>query len=216
MSEIVFFLEEPSAEALLKTMLPRVLPPETSFRCVVFEGKQDLEKQLVRRMRGYRNPQARFVVLRDQDSADCKTVKHGLRQKCLEAGRPKAIVRIACRELESWYWADLAAVEAALDQKGLRRLQNKRRYQEPDKLQSPSRVLSQLAPSYQKIGGSRAIGPHLALDNPRSRSFAHFITAIRSLAGFGPVPLTAKRPQRTQRNETLSLLPFCALCALCG
>ena len=199
MSEIVFFLEEPSAEALLQTMLPRVLRSETSFRCVVFEGKQDLEKQLVRRLRGYRTPQARLVVLRDQDSADCKTVKHGLRQKCLEAGRPEAIVRIACRELESWYLADLAAVEKALDQKGLSRLQNKRRYQEPDKLQSPSRVLSRLAPSYQKIGGSRAIGPHLALDNPRSRSFVHFITAIRSLAGSAPIPLIAKTTKDAEK-----------------
>jgi len=179
MSEIVFFLEEASAEALLQTLLPRLLPPESTFRCVVFEGKQDLERQLVRRLRGYRAPRARFMVLRDQDSADCETVKLALQKKCEEAGRPEAVVRIACRELESWYLADLAGVERALDEKGLRQLQTKRRYQMPDALPSPSRILAKLSPSYQKISGSRAIGPCLELENSRSRSFSHFIAAIR-------------------------------------
>lgn len=78
MSEIVFFLEEPSAEAMLEGFLPKVLSPSLPYRCIVFEGKQDLEKQLVRRMRGYRVPGAKFVVLRDQDSADCKVVKETL------------------------------------------------------------------------------------------------------------------------------------------
>ncbi|MBU4304454.1 MAG: hypothetical protein KJ893_02340 [Candidatus Omnitrophica bacterium] len=47
MSELVFFLEELSAEAMLKGLLPRLLPPEVLVRYIVFEGKQDLEKQLV-------------------------------------------------------------------------------------------------------------------------------------------------------------------------
>ncbi|MCX6996583.1 MAG: hypothetical protein NTV49_05745, partial [Kiritimatiellaeota bacterium] len=42
-----------STEALLSTMLPWVLQPVIPFRCLVFEGKQDLEKQMVRRIRGY-------------------------------------------------------------------------------------------------------------------------------------------------------------------
>jgi len=182
MSEIVFFLEEQSAEALLATMLPRLLPPEIGYRCLVFEGKQDLEKQLVRRMRGYRAPNAHFVVLRDQDAGNCKTVKIELKRKCKEANRPEAVVRIACRELESWYLADLAAVERALNKKGLRKLQSKRVYQTPDQIVTPSRTLAQIAPDYQKVGGSRAIGPHLDLENKRSQSFVHFVVAVRRLA----------------------------------
>lgn len=170
-------------------MMPRLFPSGVNFRCIVFEGKQDLEGQLVRRMRGYRVPGARFVVLRDQDSGDCLAVKQALRQKCTEARHPEAIVRIACRELESWYLADLAAVEAGLGISGLRSLQSKAKYRSPDSILSPARELMRLAPSYQKIGGSRAIGPHLDLMNTRSRSYAHFLSALNA---------AATRPKRGQ------------------
>ena len=113
MNQIVFFLEEPSAVAMLEGFLPKILPSGLSFRCIPFEGKQDLEKQLVKRIRGYRVPGARFVVLRDQDSGDCKNIKSILFQKCKEAMRSDILIRIACYELESWYLADLSAVEKA-------------------------------------------------------------------------------------------------------
>lgn len=182
MSEIVFFLEERSAEALLDGLLPRLLPSGIYYRCVVFEGKQDLEKQIVRRMRGYMTPGSRFVVLRDQDAGDCLTIKATLKTKCEEAGHPNAIVRIACRELESWYLADLTAVEQALEANGIQRLQEKRVYRAPDGIVKPSRILARIVPRYQKIGGSRAIGPYLDLSNGRSPSFAHFISAVRQIA----------------------------------
>jgi len=182
MSEIVFFLEERSAEAALKGLMPRILPPEIACRYVVFKGKQDLEGQLFQRIRGYRVPGARFIVLRDQDSGDCKVIKARLRGKCVEAGRPDAVVRIACRELESWYLADLAAVERAFPETGLRRHQDRVPYNAPDATGTPSRVLRQLVPAYQKVGGSRAIGPHIDPDNTRSQSFVHFIAAVRRLA----------------------------------
>lgn len=70
--ELVFLLEEPSAKALLETLLPRFLNNDIHFRCISFEGKQDLEKQLTRKIRAYQNNKARFIVLRDQDSnPDC-------------------------------------------------------------------------------------------------------------------------------------------------
>lgn len=49
MKELVFLLEEASAKALLSTLLPRLLNAEIKFRLIPFEGKQDLEKQLVKR-----------------------------------------------------------------------------------------------------------------------------------------------------------------------
>jgi hypothetical protein len=182
MSQLVFFLEERSAKALLEAIMPRLFPDGFEARYVVFEGKQDLEKQLMARLRGYLVPHARFIVLRDQDSADCHEVKKVLRQICVDAGRPEAVVRIACRELESWYLADLAAVETALGVKGLGKQQNTSRYKFPDLQQNPARLLKDIAPAYQKISGSRAIGPHMNLENSRSASFAHFIAAIRKVA----------------------------------
>jgi hypothetical protein len=38
MSVLVFFLEEPSAKAMLKGLLPRILPTEWLVRYVVFAG----------------------------------------------------------------------------------------------------------------------------------------------------------------------------------
>lgn len=189
MKELVFLLEEPSAEALLNVLLPKLLPAGVSYRCLVFQGKQDLERRLVHRLRGYRNPDARFVVMRDQDAADCRAVKERLKEKCREAGRADALVRIVCHELESWYLADLAAVEQGLGISNLRRRQSEAKYRFPDALPGPKRELMRLTDDrYQEIGGSRAIAPYLDTGNTRSRSFAAFLSGIRSVvAGMGTV-----------------------------
>ncbi len=113
MNELVFFLEELSAEAMLKGLLPRLLPPGVRVRYVVFEGKQDLEKRLARHLRANCRAGAHCVVLRDQDSADCTKIKKRLLKICEDAG-VETLVRIACRELESWYLADLDALRYAL------------------------------------------------------------------------------------------------------
>ena len=88
MRELVFLLEEDSAKAMLENLLPRILDPKVIPRLIPFEGKQDLEKQLVKRLRGYINPHARFIVMRDQDNhPDCKALKMALVKKCREAGK---------------------------------------------------------------------------------------------------------------------------------
>jgi len=187
MRELVFLLEEQSAAEMLDGVLPRLLP-DAHYRCIPFEGKQDLEKQLVRRIRGYINPMAKFIVLRDKDAGDCRVIKQRLLGKCRETGRDAdALVRIACHELESWHLADLAAVEKALNIRNLTRHQNKRKYRESDKTISPKRELRRLTNNhYQEVEGSRAIGPHLDLDNNRSRSFAVFIAGVKRMAGIAP------------------------------
>ena len=53
---LVFLLEERSAKEMLDGLLPRILKGAVSYRCLVFEGKQDLERQLVQRIRHYRMP----------------------------------------------------------------------------------------------------------------------------------------------------------------
>lgn len=57
---------------------------------------------------------AHFIVMRDQDSGDCYQIKDRLLNLSREAGRPNALVRIACKELESFYLGDLNAVEQGL------------------------------------------------------------------------------------------------------
>ncbi|MBS4052601.1 MAG: DUF4276 family protein [Methylomonas sp.] len=184
MKELVFLLEEASAKALLTTLLPRLLNAEISFRLIPFEGKQDLEKQLVKRIRGYQNQNARFIVLRDLDShPDCLALKQRLIALCHETGKAEnCLVRLACRELEAFYLADLAAVERALTVSGLSKKQNTSKFRTPDALGSPSRELKQLTGQvYEKIAGSVAIGEHIELDNTRSPSFRNLISGIRRL-----------------------------------
>lgn len=182
-SKIVFFLEELSAKVMLESILPRLLPDHMAYQCVVFSGKGDMEKRMGRRLRAWREPGVCFVVLRDQDSGDCRTVKERLAAICRQAGRENVLVRVACRELESWYLGDLSAVGTALGIRGLARLQAKRRFRDPDRIHAPSRELSALTEGlYQKVSGSRAIGPHLDLDNGRSNSFRVFIEGIRRLS----------------------------------
>ena len=184
MKELVFLLEEESAKAMLQGLLPRILDPRVQLRLMAFEGKQDLEKQMVKRMRGYVNPHARFIVLRDQDSTpDCDRVKAKLLGLCVLAGRHAvSLVRIACHELESFYLADLQAVESALGITGLVRHQNTARFRATDHVESPSRELAKLTRgAYQKVSGSRQLGPHLNIHNDRSVSFKNLISGVRRM-----------------------------------
>jgi hypothetical protein len=181
-TELVIFVEEPSAREMLNGLLPRLLPHGVGFRCIVFERKQDLERQLPKRLRGWRDPNARFVVLRDKDSGDCLTIKQRLLRLCHDAGKPDALVRIACHELESWYLGDLAAVERGLGMRGLARQQGKSKFRAPDRLANPAQELRRLTDNgYQKVAGSRSIGPYLDAGANRSHSFSVFVVGIRRL-----------------------------------
>ena len=184
MNELVFLLEEPSARAMLESLLPRMIHPSIKYRLIPFEGKQDLEKQLVRKIRAYQNERARFIILRDQDSyPDCMRLKQQLLDLCAQTTKgEQCLVRLACTELETFYLADLQAVEDALGITGLVRQQQSRKFRRPDELGSPSHELKVLTRNrYEKVAGSRAIGRHLRLDNDRSPSFRNLLAAIRRM-----------------------------------
>lgn len=182
MKTLVFFLEERSAREMLEGLLPRLLPPEIQVRYLDFQGKQDLEKNLNRKLRGWLAPDCVFVVLRDQDRGDCREIKNRLRAMCpTDPGKP-ILVRIACRELESFYLGDLAAVERGLGLRGLARRRQEVKFRDPDALPNPSQVLGNLTgQKYQKVLGSRAIGPHLNIEKNTSRSFKALVSGIRKL-----------------------------------
>lgn len=186
-STLVFLLEEPSAREMLKGVMPRLAPDIDDVRYVCFEGKQDMHRQLERKLRGWLTPQTWFVVLRDQDSGDCRATKAVLRDLCARAGKPAALIRIACHELESFYLGDLAAVAEGLETPTLAAQQGTRRFRDPDRLGNPSRELVALSrQSYQKVGGSRSISPHLRLDGSnRSHSFNVLVDGIRRVVA-GP------------------------------
>ena len=186
-AEVVFMLEEPSMREFLNGLLPR-LAPDLLFVLVAHEGKSDLEKSLPRKLRAWRTPGARFVVVRDQDSADCRVVKARLAKIAADAGKPGAIVRIACRELEAWLLGDPIGLARALQRNELEGIANKEKYRDPDRLGSPSRELVQLLGTYSKTAGARAAGAEVGWTNNRSRSFCHFVTTVQRLAAPDPCP----------------------------
>jgi hypothetical protein len=182
---IVFLLEEPSAQDALQGLLPNVLPPEVAVEYLVFEGKQDLEKRLVRRIRGWLKPNCAFVVLRDQDSGDCQVIKRNLVDLCEKAGKPHTAVRIACRTLESWFVGDWDSVGQAFNRPKLSKLSSKAIYQNPDRLENPVTEIRKVIPDYQKRDGARRIGSLLAPERNRSHSFHLFVKTVRRLAEAG-------------------------------
>jgi len=182
MSQLIFLLEEPSAQDLLEGLLPRLIPGVT-VKYLVFEGKRDLESKMVRRMRGWQLPGARFVVLRDQDAGDCKQVKSKLTDLARRAQHPEALIRVACRELESWIIGDWEAVASAFERPSLGKQQRKARYRDPDGLLKPVDELLKHLPRYRKRDGARRVGRHLLPLRNKSHSFKVFCEGVKRVAG---------------------------------
>lgn len=184
MSNLVCLLEEPSAKAMLATVLKKIVPEFMAIRFIVFDGKQDLEKQIERKLRGWNLPSSYFLIMRDQDSGNCHDIKTNLLSKVEKAGKKDvSLVRIACHELESFYLGDLSAVENGLDITGLTKQQNNRKYRTPDNLSNPADELNKLTKKqYQKVSGSRAIGSYLKIDNTnKSVSFNVLLEGVKKL-----------------------------------
>ena len=183
MKTLVFLLEEASAREMLKSLLPRLFSELPQIKYIVFEGKSDLERELPKKLQRWLTPDTHFVVVRDQDRGDCKAIKAKLRQKCIAAGKPDALIRIVCRELESWYLGDLQAVGKALELPNLSRHQEKSNYRDPDRLAfHAAEDLKRLTNGkYRKISGSREIGKYLSLEGNRSHSFNVFIDGLNRL-----------------------------------
>jgi hypothetical protein len=181
MNRIVFLLEEYSMKALLDELLPKLFPG-LSFLCVPHEGKHDLEKSIPRKLRAWREPGVRFVVLRDNDGGDCRALKAALVDLCRQGGRDDTLVRIACQELEAWYFGDPAALADEFADETLRSLGAKARFREPDAIVQPARALEELIPQFQKVSGARRMGGRLRRKTNTSRSFQAFIKGIEQLA----------------------------------
>jgi hypothetical protein len=181
MKHLVFLLEEPSAKDLLQGLLPRLVPEGSPIYYLVFEGKQDLEGQIVRKLRGWRLPDSVFVVLRDQDAADCHVVKERLTSLVVESGRQPALVRVACRELEAWIVGDWPAVAVAFGRPSLGAQSSKEAYRNPDQLVRPVETLRKFIPEYQKRDGARRVGGLLDPDTNLSKSFRTFCSGVQQL-----------------------------------
>lgn len=186
MTTLVFLLEEPSAKELLLGVLPRLLPASVSVHYMVFEGKSDLEKRMAGRIRGWRTPDTKFVILRDQDAnPDCREIKRRLQAIADQSGRTDALVRIACRELEAWVLGDWLAIATAFGRPDLAAQGAKAMYKDPDGLSNPVEEIRKFIRDYQKVDGARQLGRLLDPATNASRSFRAFCRGVTQLVAFG-------------------------------
>ena len=131
-------------EAFLQTLLPRVLPDDSTFTVHVFRGKYDLLKKLPNRLSAYAAwiPESyRIVVVIDRDNKDCRRLKEQLEAAAAESGLStrsqagdgtwRVVNRIAIEELEAWYFGDWGAVCSAYPRVSPN-IPDQARYRDPD------------------------------------------------------------------------------------
>ncbi len=197
-SHLVFLVEEPSMEAFLRGLLPRLLPADRTFEVHPFQGKADLLAQLEARLRGYASwlPEDwRIVVVVDRDAEDCLDLKRRMEEAARRAGLCtrthtgtstwQLVNRIAIEELEAWYFGDWSGVRAAYPRMP-RTIPRRRRFRDPDAIQGGTwEAFERIARRHgyfraglPKIEVARTLGQHIAPGTNRSRSFQVFCKAV--------------------------------------
>lgn len=193
-----FLVEEPSMEAFLRALLPRLLPHDRTFEIHPFQGKSDLLGKLEQRLRGYAAwlpSDWRIAVVVDRDDQDCRVLKGQLESMAQRAGlrtrtgarnAPWQLVnRIAIEELEAWYFGDWAAVRSAYP-RAAENVPRRQALRDPDAIaggtwEAFERIMQ--ARGYfrgglLKIEVARAIGAQVELARSSSRSFRVFCDAL--------------------------------------
>lgn len=195
---IEILVEEPSVEAFLGILLPRLFPDEHTFVIHAFQGKHDLLKKLETRLRGYRHwlpPNGRIVVMVDRDDEDCHALKQkledmanssGLRTRSQTADSSWQVAnRIVIEELEAWYFGDWQAVCRAYPRVS-RNIPQQANYRNPDAISGGTweafeRILQKggyFKTGLRKIEVAQAIAEHLDPVRNESHSFAKFRDAV--------------------------------------
>ena len=193
-------IEEPSMEAFLGQVLPRMLPEDSTAAIRTFNGKPDLLRKISSRFRGYRRwlpENYRIVVLVDRDNDDCRALKCALERAADDAGlitRKKAggeawqvANRIVIEELEAWYFGDWTAVRSAYPRVS-DDTPRRANFRDPDAIvggtaEAFERVLRRhghYAAGLSKFDAAQRIGPHIDPMQNRSRSFASFRDVLRT------------------------------------
>jgi len=177
---IIFMTEEASMEATLRTLLPKLFQDFREFEhwlILHHQGKSDLERSYPRKMTEWREPGVRFIILRDNDGADCLALKQRLVSKVPD-NAPGYLVRIVCQQLEGWLIGDMDAVAAAYPAAARHQSFRKLSKSDPDSLTNASELIWQLTGTQAKINRASMIAKHMQPTTNRSISFRVFVNGI--------------------------------------
>ncbi|WP_426318419.1 DUF4276 family protein [Pseudoduganella sp. R-43] len=198
MEKLIVFVEEFSMEAALERLLPNLIG-DLEYQIIRFQCKDDLLKQAPIRLRAYASwlPEGwRILVLVDRDDDNCVALKAILEQMAAAAGlrtktaagigrRFQVVNRIAIEELESWFFGDWQAVQAAYPRVPAT-IPQKASFRDPDAIaggtwEALERVLKKagyFSTGIRKLELARAIASEMVPNRNNSRSFQAFANAI--------------------------------------
>lgn len=177
---LIFMVEEPSMQELLKEILPKILPANFDPPIIIpHNGKSDLAKSIPIKLKAWQNEEDKFIIVHDKDSNDCIELKKNLLELCSE-GKNTCLVRIVCTELESWYFGDLEAVSLAYG-KDYTALAKKSKYRHPDAIANAKEEIYKLIPTHQQISGAKRIAEHMDISRNTSYSFQIFVSGVKRL-----------------------------------
>lgn len=180
---VEILLEEPSMENFLRIILPKILPEgfKLDENCFLrpHNGKGDLMKSIPNKIRVFSNfhEPVKIIILHDQDASDCVFLKRNILNLCQSNGNCPVLVRIICRELESWYLGDMTAIEKVYPKFKAKNFQRKKKFRNPDSCNAFDE-LKKIIPEIQKGYASKNIPLYLNIDNNNSISFQQFVTGL--------------------------------------
>lgn len=196
-SRLEILVEEPSAEAALADLLPKIVPG-FEYEVVSFHGKENLLRRLPVRLGDYARYWAmtglRVVILLDRDDDDCVELKARIVEMAAAAGLPAGatLVRIVIEELEAWFLGDVPALHAAYPRVPAS-LGGQAKFRDPESvpggawegLEHLLRKHGYHAKGLAKVRAARDIAPHMDVENNRSASFQAFRDGLRRLVKEG-------------------------------
>ena len=183
---IVIMIEEPSMEKFLRRVLPKAFPgrcEKTDWLLIPHRGKTDLESSFPKKFKAWREPNIGFLVARDNDGADCQTLKKKLIGLVPESPRHSFLIRIVCQELEAWMLGDPDAVAAAYPAAARHPSFRKWTAANPDEMANAGELLAELTGTRAKILRADSIARHIEPARNRSHSFRIFLSGLSKLFG---------------------------------
>lgn len=199
-SHVEVLVEEPSAEAALRILLPKMLG-DTTFTVHAYTCKDALLKRLPERLRGYASwlpDDWRIVVVVDRDDDDCAKLKKRLEAMAAEAGlatksKPKSrrlavVNRLAIEELEAWYFGDWEAVQRAYPKVNAN-VPSQAKYRSPDEIKGGTweafegvmKAGGYFKTGLRKIEAARSVAEHMEPSRNTSPSFCALRDALAGM-----------------------------------